>query len=594
MRHSAGLQGRDFWTVAAPCDRVNGTPLPRGTAGDDSLTGTGGPDTLRGLDGDDTLNGGQSADRLEGGDGNDVIADGAGADTSVGGKGDDRFLVGDLFIDTSGGPNDNWDGGSGIDTWDISAFVLDPLDSGVFVDLASGHWSDGSVSESILNVENVNGSQGGDHIAGDEGRNRLNGGDGNDTIFGRDGPDTINGGKGDDFLVALGSANAPQMDYEAGALPGDLINGGDGNDTIYGSNAADTLSDGPGDDTIYAQGGDDWLRRTGSENGDRWDGGDGADTWDMSGWTAPAGALNISTLLADSQTAYTVGDVTVITDLLNVENVIGCKLVDFIRGTEGANRLDGFSGDDQISGGGGDDTLIGGDGSDHLLDGAGANLLQGGAGGDFLSLAWESAAGGSQTLDGGAGSDWMTSYAVNDWRIRLGAGVAAAADGSAVVTLISIENAFGGFGNDTLVGGSGRNVLGGGSGNDLVDGGGGNDIVNGNAGRDTLIGGAGADRFAFSGFGVPMNVIQDFSSAEHDKIDLSDYSGGVDYIGSHAFHGDGHAEVRVKDRANDQLVQIDTNGDGTSDYDIIVKNSGLTQGADDFILTPTGRIDLVV
>ena len=40
----------------------------------------------------------------------------------------------------------------------------------------------------------------------------------------------------------------------------------------------------------------------------------------------------------------------------------------------------------------------------------------------------------------------------------------------------------------------------------------------------------------------------------------------------------------MKTNDSNQLVQVDTDGNGASDMDILVKNSGLTAGATDFVL----------
>ena len=76
-----------------------------------------------------------------------------------------------------------------------------------------------------------------------------------------------------------------------------------------------------------------------------------------------------------------------------------------------------------------------------------------------------------------------------------------AATGSATGndTLIGIENATTGFGDDTLTGDAGVNVLDGGAGDDAIDGGAGDDVLTGNLGSDTIEGGAGADIAVFDG-----------------------------------------------------------------------------------------------
>jgi len=64
---------------------------------------------------------------------------------------------------------------------------------------------------------------------------------------------------------------------------------------------------------------------------------------------------------------------------------------------------------------------------------------------------------------------------------------------------VTIENAVGGAGNDTLTGNAQANQLQGLSGNDTINGGTGNDTLNGGTGNDTLDGGDGQDVAAFDG-----------------------------------------------------------------------------------------------
>ena len=64
---------------------------------------------------------------------------------------------------------------------------------------------------------------------------------------------------------------------------------------------------------------------------------------------------------------------------------------------------------------------------------------------------------------------------------------------------VTIENAVGGAGNDTLVGNAQGNQLQGLSGNDALNGGQGNDTLSGGTGNDTLDGGEGQDVAAFDG-----------------------------------------------------------------------------------------------
>ena len=100
--------------------------------------------------------------------------------------------------------------------------------------------------------------------------------------------------------------------------------------------------------------------------------------------------------------------------------------------------------------------------------------------------------------------------------------------------------------------------------------------------RKTLRGGFGLDVFDYnaanhSGVGAAGDTIQDFSTAEGDKIDFADIDAGVlAFIGAAAFSGGGAHQVRVAAVVGGQLVQVDVNGDAAADMEILVQNSGLT------------------
>lgn len=109
-----------------------------------------------------------------------------------------------------------------------------------------------------------------------------------------------------------------------------------------------------------------------------------------------------------------------------------------------------------------------------------------------------------------------------------------------------IENAIGGFANDTLIGNdkensllggsgndklsgaAGNDTLNGGLGNDLLDGGAGSDWIVGNSGNDKLAGGSGEDYFVFiSKFGG-VDSITDFNSLfDTIAIKASGFGGGL-------------------------------------------------------------------
>lgn len=165
----------------------------------ETLPGTFGVDTISGFGGDDFLFGGGGDDFLFGGDGGDTLDGGIGSD----------FL----------------DGGSlnGLDTADYRSITTD----GVFLDLAKGTAKHGTDTDTLIQIENVQGTNTGDTITGDGKANRLQGNGGTDFINGSGGNDNIDGGAGKDFI-----------DGGSGA---DKISGGEGGDDLTGGTGADTF-----------------------------------------------------------------------------------------------------------------------------------------------------------------------------------------------------------------------------------------------------------------------------------------------------------------------------------------------------------------
>ncbi len=85
--------------------------------------------------------------------------------------------------------------------------------------------------------------------------------------------------------------------------------------------------------------------------------------------------INLAT--GNTQHGHAEGD-----KLSGIENLIGSRFNDIIKGDGAANRLEGGAGADQLEGAGGRDTLIGGSGNDRLTGGKGADKLIGGEGHD--------------------------------------------------------------------------------------------------------------------------------------------------------------------------------------------------------------------
>jgi Ca2+-binding RTX toxin-like protein len=195
-----------------------------GDANDDVIVGGEQGDALLGKGGADIILGNGGNDVGLGGSGGDTIEGGAGRDVLLGGAGDD------LIIAQNADGADMIFGGAGSDTLDLSAVT-----EGVTVDLgaytAIGTVRAGSVTDHLIGVENVVGSQGADVIKAALGINVMTGGDGED-IF---------------VFVSAGTANG---DVITDFRPGDKIDlsgidamvGVNGNQTFTLSDVATTAA----------------------------------------------------------------------------------------------------------------------------------------------------------------------------------------------------------------------------------------------------------------------------------------------------------------------------------------------------------------
>lgn len=379
-------------------------------------------------------------------------------------------------------------------------------------------------------------------------------------------------------------------------LNSDWIIGDDGNDWIYGDGGSDLLQGGGGSDLLLGNDGDDTLVPGlgvdfvygGFLNGDS-----GNDTVS---YALYGGGVKVN-LASGYGYLQSLGDADKDT-LRGIENARGSAYDDHLIGDANANRLYGNDGKDTLAGAAGDDSLYGGNGDDELVGGKGADLL-----------------------DGGAGIDTITYYTSFDRvavSLRDGWGLYGEAQGD---TLVGIENAHGSFyddyllgsaaanqligeeGDDTLFGFEGNDYLIGGEGDDNLHGGDNDDVLAGGIGQDRLAGGAGADRFAFNAFGGKLDsalstakadVITDFSHAQGDKIDLSSVgnTGSLDgnqtddltftFIGGDNYSGTA-GELRISHIDGNSWVSGDIDGDGTSDFRIMLTGSHQLV-ASDFIL----------
>ena len=288
-----------------------------------------------------------------------------------------------------------------------------------------------------------------------------------------------------------------------------------------------------GDDLIVAGPGNDLI-----------DGGGGANTVSYDGAAAGVKAA----IMDGPQKTSGSG----IDTLVSVQDLIGSDYADTLKGGVGNNILVGGAGIDALKGMDGDDLLAGGTGNDSLAGGSG--------------------------IDTASYFDAPAAVTVN-----LTLKVAQDTGGGGIDLLSSIENLTGSEFDDRLTGDSKANRLVGGLGNDILIGGG---------GADMLYGGDGADQFVFLATAdskvTTQDQIMDFSSAQNDRIDLSQIDAIKQTLTNDAFSlvtGFTHAPGQLVQhaQAGGYLVQGDVNGDGVADFAIFVHTTTALTAAD-FIL----------
>jgi Ca2+-binding RTX toxin-like protein len=325
---------------------------------------------------------------------------------------------------------------TGIDTLDLrtsSAAVSVNLGLTTLQTIAAGV----QLTIPTVSLENVYGGTGNDTLIGNNFSNSLLGGTGNDRLDGDEGADVLNGGIGNDTMI-----------------------GGDGNDFFIIDADVDT-----GIDTITetAIGGIDTL---------------------YFGYSTAAININLGATATQSIAA----GILLTLPIATIENASGGAGNDTITGNNSDNNLSGNVGNDRLSSGEGHDTLAGGVGNDNLNGGNGNDTYIIDAdldiGTDTIN---ETTIGGVDTID------FRTSTvavkvdlsATTTQTIRTGVQLTA--------PVISLENAYGGVGNDTIAGNNLNNTILGSIGNDNLSGGAGHDWINGGEGHDLLIGGIGND-----------------------------------------------------------------------------------------------------
>lgn len=392
------------------------------------------------------------------------------------------------------------------------------------------------------------GDAGDDTMFGQAGNDQLDGGIGNDYLVGGWGSDIIRGGLGNDRIFT--DQNSTVILHATGWY--NSVFGGDGNDTVIGGRGVDEVYGDNGNDLVYGLAGNDDLE--GGNGRDTLRGGDGDDRLDGGGYYATAD-----------------------TD-------------DLLIGEAGNDTIIGGAGNDTIYAGVGNDALDGGIGNDLFDGGLGADSYACGAGNDVYvidqagdSFRWEYADSGVDTVR--SLIDWtLGTYHEN---LVLAGTVAVTGRGNALsnhITGSGLANRLEGLGgNDTILGGDRGDVLLGGLGNDRLHGDGGADVLTGGAGADRLRGGGDIDWFVFnaltdSSYGpAGRDVIEDFSAAQADRIDLR----GIDanatlagnqwftFIGTAGFTGQA-GQLHVEVIGASRLISGDVNGDRVADFGILL------------------------
>ena len=478
------------------------------------------------------------------GGGNGTVTDFAGdTDTftninSARGTALDDMLVGDAGRQELTGHqgNDTLDGGDGEDRVEYirNSYLGVPL-QGVTVDLGTGTATDPhGDTDTLMNIENVRGTDLADTITGDGGDNDLEGeggddslvgaggndylegNDGDDTLEGGDGNDDLDGGAGDDSLDG-GAGDGDEARY-ASASSGVSVNlttgtasDGDGgtdtlvniedvrssqfNDTLVGDGNDNQLRGAEGDDSISGLDGDDDLRGgrgedtlQGGEGRDDLRGGEGDDTLDGGGGDRDRARYdNTPGAITGNLTTGIVIDGWGDTDtLIGIEELRGGDFNDTLTGAEtGVSNLRGRGGDDlltgnrtdpgfgtDLDGGAGNDTLISIGGDSFLQPDIGDDLITGSAAGfDILSYFY-SAGYAAQPATSGVTFTFTAE----------GAGTATDHEGG-TDTFTSIERAEGTMLADTFTGAAGFQDFRGFAGNDTIDGGADYDRVDYSANR---------------------------------------------------------------------------------------------------------------
>ncbi len=171
----------------------------------ENLIGSGFDDVLTGDKYDNVIEGGGGNDDMFGDDGNDTLLGGTGDDTLEGGQAADIL-----------------DGGAGADTASYASSY-----TGVVVNLMNGTATGGDAQgDTLISIENLEGSAHDDVLTGTNWDNTIRGGSGDDVIRAGDGVDEVWGGAGNDrFVFDQNDDNGSIIGWNLEGI-GDFVAGG--------------------------------------------------------------------------------------------------------------------------------------------------------------------------------------------------------------------------------------------------------------------------------------------------------------------------------------------------------------------------------
>ena len=497
-----------------------------------------------------------------GGDSLSTIYDAGGNDTI-----DMSACTRDCAIDLTPGAYSSiaeWSTAEQIAYWDAQfpgahSFIASQFDANSY------EWHDNLGIALTTTIENADGGSANDTIKGNTVNNILLGNDGNDTLEGAGGSDTINGGAGADTAsyasatagvtvslaltsaqntVGAGSDTITACENLLGSAHNDTLSGNASANSIEGGAGNDVLKGGSGNDVLIGDAGNDTLN--GNAGADQMNGGASDDLYyvDVAGDTVTESSSTGGHDTVSSTVTFVLGayleDLTLTGS--TAANATGNNLANVLTGNSAANTLNGKAGGDTMAGAFGNDI--------YYVDNAG----------DVVTEA--SASGGTDKVNASVS-------------FTLGANVE-----QLTLTGTGVIDGTGNSLNNVLTGNGAANTLTGADGKDTLKGGAGDDILNGGAGQDTMTGGTGLDKFVFfDGDGSPTHSladrIVDFSSTDHDLVDLHNIDANTlvsgdqafTFIGTSAFsHTAGELHYVVGSTVT--WIEGDTNGDGVSDFAI--------------------------